>query len=420
MAHEGGVSDSTVRARLTSKAKAAGMQDAANILQLLWPGHAAALRSTWGNPAVVKSIITSLAKKEGIALSQSDSTKDGEDPVYEKDPWARAKTQEKPAQRQNTDKFDALTLHSALRMQDGTTLVRLETDDLGAHAAGFVFIHASLLAEWLPTIRVTGSPTVVITHKSSASPPTEPSMLAQVVVSSAGGPKRVMQVSLILFSIDAVEVVQQAMVLNIPQAKRHEVVMEMFEEQSSPTVFANWLRRGDLAAVLGSCAPLFSPAATGNHRVAGEPPGRVIRRSGSVPVDETLKFLSLSGVEHVNIKLCRQAQEAELGLSSVWAQTTERDELLNQLKGLTHAGFLRTKAGKFIVRCTQEHLPQIRMAIAKEDSRYLQSPDLVVTRKWRVSNVPLLFPPNGSRKLSFFVISGIKFHLVRPYLKEEL
>eukprot|EP00971_Amphidinium_carterae_P149808 2969834-Amphidinium_carterae.1 len=265
-------------------------------------------------------------------------------------------------------------------MKDGTTLVRLETDDLGAHAAGFVFIHASLLAEWLPTIRATGSPTVVITHKSSA-------MLAQVVVSTAGGPMRVMQVSLILFSIDEVEVVQQALVLNIPQAKRHEVVMEMFEEQSSPTVFANWLRRGDLAAVLGPCAPLFSPAATGNHRVAGEPPGRVIRRSGSVPVDETLRFLSLSGVEHVNIKLCRQAQEAELGLTSVWAQTTERDELLNQLTGLTHAGFLRTKAGKFIVRCTQEHLPQIRMAIAKEDSRYHQSPDLVVTRKWRVSTL---------------------------------
>eukprot|EP00971_Amphidinium_carterae_P149809 2969834-Amphidinium_carterae.2 len=102
ISHEGGVSDSTARARLTSKAKAAGMHDAANILQLLWPGHAAALRSTWGNPAVVKSIITSLARKEGIALNQSESTKDGEDPVYEKDPWARAKPQEKPVQKQNT------------------------------------------------------------------------------------------------------------------------------------------------------------------------------------------------------------------------------------------------------------------------------------------------------------------------------
>eukprot|EP00971_Amphidinium_carterae_P136026 2695406-Amphidinium_carterae.1 len=185
-------------------------------------------------------------------------------------------------------------------------------------------------------------------------------MHAQVVVSAAGGPMRVMQVSLILFSIDEVEVIQQALVLNIPKAKRHEVVMEMFEEQSNAAVFANWLRRGDLAAVLGTCAPLFSPATS----------------------------LAESSDDLVNIKLCRQAQEAELGLSSVWAQTTERDELLQQLNGLTHAGFLRTKAGKFIVRCTQENLPQIRRAVAKEDSRYHQSPDLVVTRKWRVSNVP--------------------------------
>eukprot|EP00971_Amphidinium_carterae_P148512 2944314-Amphidinium_carterae.1 len=183
----------------------------------------------------------------------------------------------------------------------------------------------------------------------------------------------------------------------------------MFEEQSSSVVFANWLRRGDLAAVLGTCAPLFSPAATGNYRVSGEPPGRVIRRSGTVPVDDTLRFLSLSGVEHVNIKLCRQAQETELGLTSVWAQTTERDELLSQLQGLTHAGFLRTKAGKFIVRCDQSQLPQIRTAVAKEDSRFQQSPDLVVTRKWRISNVPSTL---SSQRLSEALLLCHKWHQV--------
>eukprot|EP00971_Amphidinium_carterae_P102512 2029266-Amphidinium_carterae.1 len=137
LTHEGGVSDSTVRARLASKAKAAGMVDPATTIQLLWPGHAAALRSTWGNPAVVKSVITSLARKEGIAVDQAEPSRETDDPVYDRDPWANAKAREKPMQKQNTEKFDALTLHSALRLPDGNTLNRLETVDIGAHAAGY-------------------------------------------------------------------------------------------------------------------------------------------------------------------------------------------------------------------------------------------------------------------------------------------
>eukprot|EP00971_Amphidinium_carterae_P266605 5288723-Amphidinium_carterae.1 len=65
---EGGVSDSTVRSKLTSKASAAGIKDAKNILQPLWPGHAATLRSTSGNPTVIKSVLVALARKEGIVI----------------------------------------------------------------------------------------------------------------------------------------------------------------------------------------------------------------------------------------------------------------------------------------------------------------------------------------------------------------
>eukprot|EP00971_Amphidinium_carterae_P067270 1331429-Amphidinium_carterae.2 len=66
LAHTGGVSDSTIRGRLASKAAAAGMKNPGELLGLLWPGHASALRSATGNAAVIKSILVSLAKKEGI------------------------------------------------------------------------------------------------------------------------------------------------------------------------------------------------------------------------------------------------------------------------------------------------------------------------------------------------------------------
>eukprot|EP00971_Amphidinium_carterae_P345832 6486987-Amphidinium_carterae.1 len=142
----------------------------------------------------------------------------------------------------------------------------------------------------------------------------------------------------------------------------------MFEEQASSLAFATWLRKGELDAVLGSCASLFSPLATGNHRTSGEPPGRVIRRTGSVPTSDIITVLARSGTEAVNIKLCRQSIESDLGLSMVWPQTMDRDTLDVQLQGVQHTGILRTKVGKFMVRCTVDQLPLVRQAVCQEDT----------------------------------------------------
>eukprot|EP00971_Amphidinium_carterae_P103793 2055174-Amphidinium_carterae.1 len=387
--HDGGVSDSTLRAKLASKATAAGVKDAKNILQLLWPGHAATLRSTSGNPTVIKSVVVALARKEGIAV---ESLKEGEDPVYSNDPWAGATSTSagsKPSQQSGdgAEKFEALTLHSTLQTPEGP-LSRVEVTDIGCHSSGYVFLHATRLSESLPTIRAAGTPLVVITHRNVSATYTETAMGAQLVVSPPDGVKRVTQVTLILFSMDTIEVVQHAAVLNIPTLQRYDIVMEMFEEQASSSAFATWLRKGELDAVLGSYASLFAPLATGNHRTTGEPPGRVIRRTGSVPTSDIMSVLACSGTEAVNIKLCRQSIETDVGLSMVWPQTMDREALDAQLQGVRHTGILRTKVGKFMVRCTVDQLPLVRQAVCQEDTRFKHAPNLVVTRKWRVSNVP--------------------------------
>eukprot|EP00971_Amphidinium_carterae_P240096 4766749-Amphidinium_carterae.1 len=41
-----------------------------------------------------------------------------------------------------------------------------------------------------------------------------------------------------------------------------------------------------------------------------------------------------------------------------------------------------------MVRCTVDQLPLVRQAVCQEDTRFKHAPNLVVTRKWRVSNVP--------------------------------
>eukprot|EP00971_Amphidinium_carterae_P196543 3900465-Amphidinium_carterae.1 len=147
-----------------------------------------------------------------------------------------------------------------------------------------------------------------------------------------------MQVTLISFSIDSIEVTQHAAILNIPTLQRYDIVMEMFEEQASSQAFATWLRKGEVDAVLGSHASLFAPLPTGSHRTAGEPPGRVIRR-------------------------------------------TERGSRLRPIDGVAAddgPGRLRQPA--------QGKTGGVHRLL--EDTRFKHARNLVVTRKWRVSNVP--------------------------------
>eukprot|EP00971_Amphidinium_carterae_P077518 1531909-Amphidinium_carterae.1 len=119
--HSGGVSDATVRGRLTSKASAAGMKNAGELIGLLWSFHATVLHATGGNPSAVKSVLMALAKKDGILTDSS------EDPLQSQDPWAAMRgkpssSSSKPPAQQGIDRFENLQLHSALQLKDGTQL----------------------------------------------------------------------------------------------------------------------------------------------------------------------------------------------------------------------------------------------------------------------------------------------------------
>eukprot|EP00971_Amphidinium_carterae_P091415 1809863-Amphidinium_carterae.1 len=73
-------------------------------------------------------------------------------------------------------------------------------------------------------------------------------------------------------------------------------------------------------------------------------------------------------------------------IGTVWAQTLDKEVLMTQLAQLPHVGIIHTKNGKFLVRCLLEQVSAVRQAIAKEDHRYAAMPNLVVTRKWKISN----------------------------------
>eukprot|EP00971_Amphidinium_carterae_P033565 660923-Amphidinium_carterae.1 len=399
LAHIGGVSDSTIRGRLASKAAAAGMKNPGELLGLLWPGHSSALRSATGNAAVIKSILVSLAKKEGIVVEVDD-------PLSMHDPWAghRAHQQQhgapasssKPSQA-NVDKFEGLQLHSTLQLNTGNELHATDLASLDSNSGGYLFIHATCLPDALLVMRSCNYPVVLITQKGAHSAIQEKTLDAQVVTSTSDtNAKKVLQVTLVLHNIETLEVVQQAAILQIPSPVKHDIVIELYEEHCQAITFSSWLKRGDLRLVLATEAMHFMPAPVSNFRVSGEAPARIIRRQGAIPVEHVLFTLAQSGTEGANVKLCRTHLEEELDISTVWAQTTDRDELMTQLRQLPpvgqshlpHIGVVRTRNGRFLVRCLADQVAAVRNAIAKEDHRFKNMPDLVVTRKWRVSNVP--------------------------------
>eukprot|EP00971_Amphidinium_carterae_P091417 1809863-Amphidinium_carterae.3 len=152
--HTGGVSDSTVRGRLTSKASAAGMKNAGDLIGLLWSSHATVLRATGGNPSAGKSVLMALAKKDGI-LTDSQ-----EDPLQTQDPWAgmrgkpsSSSSSGKQSSQLSINKFKNLQLHSALQLQDGSQLPRSELSALDTSSSGFLFVHSTSLSEAMHAVR---------------------------------------------------------------------------------------------------------------------------------------------------------------------------------------------------------------------------------------------------------------------------
>eukprot|EP00971_Amphidinium_carterae_P077368 1528121-Amphidinium_carterae.1 len=208
VAYVGGVSDSTIRGRLASKAAAAGMKNPGDLLGLLWPGHSSALRSATGNAAVIKSILVSLAKKEGIVVEVDD-------PLTTHDPWAghRAHQQQqgasassKPSQA-NVDKFEGLLLHSTLQLSSGNELHATGLSSLDSSSGGYLFTHATCLSEALVVMRSCNNPVVLITQKGAHSSIPEKTLDAQIVTpTNDTNAKKVMQVTLVLHNIETLEV----------------------------------------------------------------------------------------------------------------------------------------------------------------------------------------------------------------------
>eukprot|EP00971_Amphidinium_carterae_P050268 990587-Amphidinium_carterae.1 len=204
IAHTGGVSDSTIRGRLASKAAAAGMKNPGELLGLLWPGHSSALRSATGNAAVIKSILVSLAKKEGIVVEIDD-------PLSTHDPWAghRAHQQQQGA--------SASSKPSQANLNSGSELHTTDLSSLDSNSGGYLFIHATCLADALVVVRSCNHPVVLITQNGAHSSIQEKTLDAQIVTSTNDmNAKKVMQVTLVLHNIETLEVIQQAAILQIP------------------------------------------------------------------------------------------------------------------------------------------------------------------------------------------------------------
>eukprot|EP00971_Amphidinium_carterae_P135558 2685834-Amphidinium_carterae.2 len=165
-------------------------------------------------------------------------------------------------------------------------------------------------------------------------------------------------------------------------------------------VFSMMLRRCLLTEVLGDRAKVF---AQNDHRTFGTSPTRTVRRLGHVSNTHVIDFLSLSGTKTVNIRLAQRNEESSLDLQLVGAATWERATLEQQLRQVAHAGVLRTKQGKLLVRCTVDQLALVRQAVNPDDLRFKNTPALVIKHKYRVANVPVSV---SAQRLSEALFSG--------------
>eukprot|EP00971_Amphidinium_carterae_P073815 1459507-Amphidinium_carterae.1 len=135
-------------------------------------------------------------KKEGIVV-------EADDPLSTHDPWAghRAHQQQqgasasssKPSQA-NVDKFEGLLLHSTLQLNSGNELHATDSSSLDSSSGGYLFIHATCLADALVVMRSCNHPVVLITQKGAHSSIQEKTLDAQVVTSTNDtNAKKVMQ-----------------------------------------------------------------------------------------------------------------------------------------------------------------------------------------------------------------------------------
>eukprot|EP00971_Amphidinium_carterae_P206127 4090713-Amphidinium_carterae.2 len=240
----------------------------------------------------------------------------------------------------------------------------------------------------LENAQVSAGPIAILTHKAATVSGHSPSAQVQVVV-QVGESKKVLHLAVYLRGLDTIEVKQRGQVLSVPLAQSVEIMIELYEETAPASLFMNFLKKDGIGHLLGQLKDQYTPQAARPHRVTGELPSRIVRCFGSVPATKLLEVLAISGQQDCIIKPCQRHVEEQYHLTNVWASSSERSVVMQQVSNLKHHGVVRTRANKFIIRCTLDQVAQVRQQVASDDLRYAKTPDLVVSSKWKVHHVPV-------------------------------
>eukprot|EP00971_Amphidinium_carterae_P347903 6490169-Amphidinium_carterae.1 len=137
-------------------------------------------------------------------------------------------------------------------------------------------------------------------------------------------------------------------------------MIELYEESASASLFMNFLKKDGIGHLLGPLKDQYTPQAARPHRVTGELPSRIVRCFGSVPATKLLEVLAVSGQQDCIIKPCQRHVEEQYHLTNVWASSSDRSVVMQQISNLKHHGVVRTRANKFIIRCTLDQVAQVR------------------------------------------------------------
>eukprot|EP00971_Amphidinium_carterae_P349330 6490965-Amphidinium_carterae.1 len=399
----GGASDSAIKQKLAKKVSQAGVQHAQDLIQLIWSDNASELRQLWGSAPEVRSKLLAMARNSDHVLDLGKFFPT--DPVFEGDPWSKfsaskaeasdkAAAKAKPFAKQTPDttlqiaKFDQQILLSELVTTTGTTLPRLQMTEPGANSKGYLLCHSANLASMWDKAQVTPGPLALLSHRAATLAGQSPSAHVQVVV-QAGDSKKVMHLAVYLRGNETVEVKQHGKVLSVPEANTVEIMIELYEEFAPPSLFLNFLKKDGIGTLLGDLKVHYTPQVARPHRVTGECPTRIVRCFGSVPAAKLLQTLTLSGQNDCIIKPCQRHVEDHFNLTNVWASSTDRSLVMQQISTIKHHGIVRTRTGRFIIRCALDQVAAVRQQVAADDLRYAQAPGLVITRKWKVHHVPV-------------------------------
>eukprot|EP00971_Amphidinium_carterae_P159671 3165946-Amphidinium_carterae.1 len=254
----------------------------------------------------------------------------------------------------------------------------------------------------LDKAQASAGPIAILTHKAATVAGHSPTAHVQVVV-QASEAKKVLHLAVYLRGDDTIEVKQRGQVLTVLVAQTVEIMIELYEETAPASLFLNFLKKDGIGTVLGDLRTHYTPQVARPHRVTGEVPTRIVRCFGSVPTSKLLQALALSGQQDCIIKPCQRHVEEQFNLTNVWASSSDRTTVMQQISSIKHQGVVRTRATKFIIRCTLEQVALVRQHVASDDLRYDHTPALVVSRKWKIPIGPSC---SGTKALTWTVTLG--------------